>query len=187
MLVDITPIIQNLESATRKCGATTLITIDGPAGSGKTTLAADIAKALATTGTLSTTIHMDSLYEGWEKALTGSLTTMLRKKVIPALQEGGDFILPYFDWLINQFGPEESYTSAPITILEGVGSGQRATRPFTSVAVWIEAPLEIALERVLDRDGYDIEGPLKGFKKAELVHFAEEGTKAAAHHTFYSA
>lgn len=187
MLVDVTPILQSIRSATRKCGATTLVTIDGPAGSGKTTLAADIARALDLAGISSTTIHMDSLYDGWEKALTGSLTTMLRKKVIPALQDGGDFTLPYFDWLINKFGPDESYAAASITILEGVGSGQRATRPFTSVAVWIEAPLEIALERALDRDGYDIEGPLKGFKKAELLHFAEEGTKAAAHHTFYSA
>ena len=187
MLVDVNPILTSLERATQKCGPTTLITIDGPAGSGKTTLAADLAEALATAGKMSTTIHMDSLYEGWDKALTGSLTTMLRKKVIPALQEGGDFTRPYFDWLINQFGPEESYTAAPITILEGVGASQRVTRQFSSLAIWMEAPLEVALERVLDRDGYDIEGPLKGFKKAELVHFAEEGTKAAAHHTFYTA
>lgn len=186
MLFDLTPILQSIDSATRKCGATTLITIDGPAGSGKTTLAAEISEALAANGQKSTTIHMDSLYDGWEKALTSSTTTMLRKKVIPALQEGDDFALPYFDWLINSFGPEENYRAAPITILEGVGAGQAAVREFTSVAIWIEAPLHVSLERVLERDGYDIEGPLKGFKKAELVHFAQEGTKAAADHTLYN-
>ena len=88
--------------------------------------------------------------------------------------------------MINSFGPEENYRAAPITILEGVGAGQAAVREFTSVAIWIEAPLHVSLERVLERDGYDIEGPLKGFKKAELVHFAQEGTKAAADHTLYN-
>lgn len=187
MLNNITPILENIHGAKAKCGATLLITIDGPAGSGKTVLAQEISDALSTLGQISTTIHMDSLYDGWENALTSSLTTMLRKRVLPALQEGKDFSLPYFDWLIGSYGPEENYQAAPITILEGVGASQRVTRQYSSVIVWIEAPLEIALERVLQRDGYDLEGPLKGFKKAELVHFSEEASKAASHHILHSA
>ena len=187
MLNNITPILEDINSATAKCGPTILITIDGPAGSGKTVLAQEISDALAALGKESTTIHMDSLYDGWENALTSALTTMLRKRVLPVLEDGGDFSLPYFDWLIGSFGPDENYRAAPITILEGVGASQKVTRSNASVSVWIEAPLEIALERVLQRDGYDLEGPLKGFKKAELVHFSVEGTKAAAHHILHSA
>ena len=187
MLNNITPILESIAADKPQCGPTLLITIDGPAGSGKTVLAQEISDALAATGKTSTTIHMDSLYDGWENALTSSLTTTLRKRVLPALEAGGDFTLPYFDWLIDSFGPEENYRAAPITILEGVGASQKVTRAQASVAVWIEAPLEIALERVLQRDGYDLEGPLKGFKKAELVHFSVEGTKAAAHHILHSA
>ena len=81
MLNNITPILESIHGAKAKCGATLLITIDGPAGSGKTVLAQEISDALSTLGQISTTIHMDSLYDGWENALTSSLTTMLRKRV----------------------------------------------------------------------------------------------------------
>ena len=190
MLNQLSPILQSIDTAPQKCGATTLITIDGPAGSGKTTLAREIAAALADSNRSSVTIHMDSLYNGWDDALTSTLASTLRKVVLPAFEStspGEKFSLPYFDWLINKFGPEEEYVAAPFTILEGVGAGSQVTRKYTSVALWIEAPLEIALERVLLRDGFDLEGPMKGFKKAELTHFTQEGTKAAAHHILHSA
>ena len=53
-----------------------IIAIDGPAGAGKTTLAHDIALAMASQYSV-TEIHMDDLYDGWENALNSQLTELL--------------------------------------------------------------------------------------------------------------
>ena len=53
-----------------------IIAIDGPAGAGKTTLATNIHLALYPNYT-STIIHMDDLYNGWDKALSSELTEVL--------------------------------------------------------------------------------------------------------------
>ena len=180
----LSPILQNINLAAPKCGATKLITIDGPAGSGKTTLAAQIARSLEITPTV---IHMDDLYNGWDRALSGDLTSLLKHQLIPALTSGREFSLPQFDWLINKYDEPRNYSPSPITILEGVGAGQRVMRPYTSLSIWIEVQVELGIERVLERDGFEIEAQIKGFKKAELRHFTEEQTKAAADHQLYGA
>lgn len=180
----LSPILQSIELSPQKCGATKLITIDGPAGSGKTTLAAQLAAAL---GESITVIHMDDLYNGWDRALSGDLTSLLKNQLLPAISKGGEFELPKFDWLINKYDEAQRYLPSPITIVEGVGSGQRAMRATTSVAIWIEVSMELGLERALERDGYEIEAQIKGFKRAELKHFADEQTKAAADHQLYGA
>jgi uridine kinase len=53
-----------------------IIAIDGPAGAGKTTLAATLSLALAQDFTI-TVMHMDDLYAGWDDALGTSLTESL--------------------------------------------------------------------------------------------------------------
>ena len=54
----------------------TLLAIDGPAGAGKTTLAAKLEAEYSAHSTVRT-IHMDDLYDGWEGALGGALTQIL--------------------------------------------------------------------------------------------------------------
>ena len=51
----------------------TLLAIDGPAGAGKTTLAAQLDKEFAATGTVRV-VHLDDLYSGWTTALGNDLT-----------------------------------------------------------------------------------------------------------------
>jgi len=180
----LSPILQSIEQSPPKCGESKLITIDGPAGSGKTTLASQIAQAI---GGEITVIHMDDLYNGWERALTGELTSLLKNQLLPGVASGRNFHLPKFDWLIHKYDEPQLYHSSSITIVEGVGSGQRIMRSSTSVAIWIEVSMELGLERVLERDGFEIEAQIKGFKRAELKHFADEQTKAAADHQLYGA
>jgi uridine kinase len=56
----------------------TLLAIDGPAGAGKTTLAAKLEAEFSAHSTVRT-IHMDDLYEGWDGALGSALTQTLEE------------------------------------------------------------------------------------------------------------
>jgi uridine kinase len=159
---------------------TKLICIDGPAGSGKTTLAAELADRLAGQSMTSTIIHMDSLYDGWSEPLGKVLRDRLRTVVLPALASGKDFSLPNFDWLIEDWGAVENYPTASVIILEGVGSYQKMSRAYATLGVWIEVSAELGRERVLERDGYHLEPQIKHWQKKEREHFALEATKVAA-------
>ena len=51
------------------CGETKIVTIDGPAGSGKTTLADELSISLSDGNGPMSVVHLDELYEGWDDAL----------------------------------------------------------------------------------------------------------------------
>ena len=157
-----------------------LITIDGPAGSGKTTLASEIASLIEREQKSVNQIHMDSLYNGWDGALTNGMRTRMRNEILPEIVKGENFQLPSYDWLIDQWGEPQSFHTADFTILEGVGAGQKVSRPFASLSSWIEVSAELAMERVLERDGFHLEPQMKRWQKLEREHFTEEATKLAA-------
>jgi len=173
-------LLDDILKAEPKCGSAVLITIDGPAGAGKTTLAELLREKIVDAGRTVEVLHMDDIYDGWESALGGGLSTRLRNDVLPAIASGKPYQTPRFDWLINTWDEPLSHQSTEFVILEGVGSGQRATRAATSIAIWIDISPKVGMERVLDRDGFGIEREMKHFKKQELLHFATEGTASAA-------
>src|SRR5690606_19861061 len=78
-----TPARAVLDLAARRgprCGEVTVVLVDGPAGSGKTTLAAALEAAAGERGTGCTVVHMDDLYAGWRGLREGgaALTALLR-------------------------------------------------------------------------------------------------------------
>ena len=81
------------------CGDCVVITIDGPAGSGKTSLALTLKREIAS----SYTIHMDELYEGWGSTMTPALTTKLVSILESVDKEENVFFTP-FNWLENSPG-----------------------------------------------------------------------------------
>ena len=54
-----------------------IIAIDGPAGSGKTTLAQKLVNDLSD----AQVIHMDDLYDGWNDPLSAKLNTLTDKQI----------------------------------------------------------------------------------------------------------
>ena len=163
-----------------------LITIDGPAGSGKTTLAGILEDALRRDGADVFTIHMDDLYDGWENALDGSLTENL-KKLVQEFSESDCLNLPQYNWIKGRFGEPLVVPTPAVLILEGVGSGQRVTRPMAEIKLWVEVPSSLALQRVLDRDGEGLRDEMQRWQILEAEHFALEGTKSAADYRVKSA
>ena len=163
-----------------------LITIDGPSGSGKTTLAAQIHDSLSSDGFDVATIHMDNLYDGWGKALDSSLSQILQK-IIDDFFNSPRISIPQYDWQRSRYSAPIAITSPSHLILEGVGSGQQVTRPWANTKLWVEAPLDLALQRVLTRDGIQIREKMQQWQLREAEHFLLEGTKSAADYIVKSA
>ena len=164
-----------LPKLTARCGECTVITIDGPAGSGKTTLAKELSSALDSCYT----IHMDDLYEGWDSTLNLKLTAKLKTILSGVKNENRISFLP-FDWVESRFGSEIDLPAPKNLIIEGVGSGQSALRDFISLALWIEVSPDLGLERVIKRDGPAVAQFMPGFMATQDLHFAKEATKKSA-------
>ncbi len=163
-----------------------LITIDGPAGSGKTTLADQISDHLMAQGETVLTIHLDDLYEGWEEPLGEELAERLAA-ILDGARRGATITIPQYNWADDAFGAPLFASTPQTLILEGVGSSQSLTREFASLSIWIEAPQEIALQRVLDRDGAELRSQMQSWQRREADHFIRESTKSAADYQVKSA
>lgn len=155
-----------------------IIAIDGPAGAGKTTLAANIHLALFPNYT-STIIHMDDLYNGWDKALSSDLTQTLTH-IARAHKSEQEISLSKYDWANSTFSPAEPVESVELIILEGVGSGQHAVREYLSALIWIDIDEIKGLSRVLERDGEGIKNQMQKWLMTQEQHFAIEKTDNAA-------
>ncbi len=158
-----------------------MIAIDGPAGAGKSTLAKRIKSNLQEQSGLKTVIvHMDDLYDGWENALTDQLTKTLINQILIPVSLSKNFGYRKYNWLSGNFGEFFEEESPEILILEGVGSGQRATRKYLDHLIWIDIDAETGLQRVLQRDGDYLENEMRVWQMRESSHFSMENTRDSA-------
>ena len=74
----------------------TLYAIDGPAGAGKTTYAAQLEAELSLNATVKI-IHMDDLYNGWDNALSNALSEIL-DRISTAHLAGRECVIKKFNW-----------------------------------------------------------------------------------------
>jgi uridine kinase len=154
-------------------GAGRLIAIDGPAGSGKTSLAAAIA-ALAPGARV---VHMDDLYAGWSglRRVTEQLDPLLRPL---AAGESGRY--RRFDWHADAFAETVPVPPVPLLILEGVGSGSSAHAGLVTTLVWVSAPHDLRMRRGIERDGDAFAPYWEQWARDEAELFAREQTEARA-------
>lgn len=157
-------------------GATRLVCIDGPAGAGKTTLAAELAAAL---GGRAAVVHLEDLYPGWD-GLDASWD-YLERWVLRPLRHGEPGRMRRWDWLAGTFG-EQWYAVpvVPVLIVEGVGAGRRAADADGALVVWLEAPAELRWQRLMARDGAAMAPELRRWIEGEAAHFARERTRERA-------
>jgi uridine kinase len=152
-----------------------IIAIDGPAGAGKTTLAANISMALSPHHSIQI-FHMDDLYDGWEFALGDGLTRTL-KELVSAHKANEPYRYRKYNWAENSFGDVQELESTNLLIFEGVGSGQMAIRDRLSALIWVEISPEAGLARVLHRDGDGIEAQMREWLIAQSEHFRINSTQ----------
>ena len=145
------------------------LAIDGPSGSGKTTLAAAIAEEIPGTAI----IHMDDLYRGWLLTLGSNLTRELLS-IFEQIEEQGSAIYSKFDWDQNRISEPTEIKVERLLVLEGVGSAQEALDKFLDLRVWIEVPVDIGMQRAIERDGAQIAPHMELFLADQDAYFTAE-------------
>ena len=153
-----------------------IILIDGPAGSGKTTFAKKLQGELNCQ-----VVHLDEIYDGWDNALSQTLSDKLLA-LVDSFLKGESFDLEIYNWHESKFDSSISIMPASHLIIEGVGAGQSAIRQLAATLYWVEADPEIALKRVLERDASvpEIEVQMQRWRISEAKHFEAERTREFA-------
>lgn len=136
-----------------------LVSIDGPGGTGKTTLAQNIQLLDSSI----TVVHMDhfdlptngQLIGGpWKKEI-GADTDWRRllSEVILPLREGMSSSYYPFDRETGRIGKREKIFPGGIVLIEGVFSMRKELFPSIDIAMWLTCSLDVRLRRALKRDG----------------------------------
>ena len=170
---ELSEIVTEVDNSLLKCGGAKLITIDGPAGSGKTTLAKSLSKLFNDCPV----IHMDEIYEGWQSALTTKTSQDLVDWIINPLLDQSNIIFNKYDWTLNQRVGQIVIENPKVLIIEGVGSSVIKVSKYACLKLWIEVSPEIGINRVLDRDGPDIQAQMENWQTQERNYFIENKTK----------
>lgn len=154
-------------------GSGRLVCIDGPAGSGKTTLADAVAEALGG----APVVHLDDLYPGWD-GLPEVAARVLDLLGPLARDRPGRF--RRYDWVAGAYAEEHVVAPGPWLVLEGVGAGQSAWAKLTTLLVWVEVADDLRLTRGIARDGEGMRLQWLRWMGHEQAHFARDATRARA-------
>ena len=150
-----------------------LVCVDGPAGSGKTTLAAALAAA-----TGARVLTMDDHYEGWQGL--GDAPARIRDEILAPLAAGLPGFYRRYDWERREFAELHAVEPSDLLVIEGVGSGSRELAAYRATLVWVTADADQRLERGLARDGEAARDHWLRWMDDEQAHFAAHGTAEAA-------
>ncbi|MER6947874.1 AAA family ATPase [Nonomuraea sp. NPDC000554] len=166
--------VRRIRALPPSCGPVRLVAVDGPAGSGKTTLATKLAAELGCQ-----VIHSDDFPIPWDGG-PDAWFHALDEQVLRPLQQGRPGAFRRYDWHRAEYAELVTVPPAPVLIIEGVGTARRSIAHLLAFTIWLEAPEEERLRRVLDRDGPELEPQWRVWMEAEKAWFAEDGTRARA-------
>ncbi len=174
MLLSYDALAARVRAALPRAGATTVVAVDGPAGSGKTTLAARLASRLDD----APVVHMDDLYPGWDGLAQAAAA--VASQVLAPLAEGRPARYRRWDWHADRWAEWVDVPAAPILVVEGCGSGSTPGAPYLALLLWVEAPHDVRLARGLERDGDAFRPHWERWARQEDALFAAERTRDRA-------
>ena len=127
------------------CGRSRIVAIDGRSGAGKTEFAHQLANRLD-----APVFSLEEIYPGWHglEAAIPMLRDILADLAVDEVSK-----THRWDWAQDRPGAPLTVAPSPLLIVDGVGSGAAAIRPFLSLLVWLDASEETRRRRALARDG----------------------------------
>ena len=146
-------VLERARSTEPTLGTTRLICVDGPAGSGKSTLGRAVHAAASALGSAHL-IHLDDLLEGWSGLARVSET--LDRDVLVPLRDGRPGLYHRYDWGLGRFAEAHVVPPVDFLVVDGVGSGASAYSSSITTLVWVEAPRNLRLARGIARDGEEV-------------------------------
>ena len=158
-------------------GSGRLVCVDGPAGSGKTTWATGIAAVAQVAAGGSRVVHVDDLLADWSGL--AAVDAQFDDLLLP-LAQGRPGTYRRYDWEAGRFAEEVVVEPAPLLVLEGVGSAASRFASLVTLAVWVEAPYDVRMERGLARDGDAFAPFWEQWARDEADLFARERTRERA-------
>lgn len=150
----------------------TIVMIDGPSGAGKTTLAVALSAALD-----APVLTVDDLCPGWDglDEVPGLLAATLEP-----LAHGDVGSYQRYDWEAGRLAEWVEVRPTGLLLVDGVGSGSRACRPWLSLLIWLGAEAGYRKARALERGGDGFAREWDRWAAHESALFAREQTSDAA-------
>ena len=142
-------VVRRTLAAPATLGRGRLLSIDGPAGSGKTTLSAAVVEGMPAEVSVRV-VHLDDVYPGWS-GLAEGVDRVARLLVAP-LARGDTGAYRRYDWVAGREAEWHDVSPVDLLVLEGVGAGSADFAAHITTLVWVEAPRDIRLARGLERD-----------------------------------
>ena len=160
-------------------GRTRLVSIDGPAGSGKTTLADGVARELRARGSSVEVLHLDDALDGWT-GLDVGVGQLLTTVLVP-LSDGRPGSYRRYDWVAKAWDRDVAVPVTDVLIVEGCGSAPRAAAAWTTLVAWVEADRATRLARGLARDGESLRAEWLAWTELEARVLERERVRERAH------
>lgn len=176
--VSVSRLADVVRAAAPRLGAVRLVVIDGPAGSGKTTLAAALAASLRAEGLDVVAFHLDDIYEGWA-GLYG-VGERFAAWVLEPLAAGRPGRYRRYDWAAGKFAEWCDLLVPDVLIVDGCAAAQRSVDDVAALRIWVEAPAALRLERGIARDGEALRAEWLRWMALEAEHFERESTRERA-------
>jgi uridine kinase len=158
-----------------RCGRFRVVAIDGPAGAGKTTLAAAVAGALG-----AAVLHMDDLYAGWTGLRAG--IELAHTAALQPLSLGRTVAVPTFDWERDQYVSLTPLNVKSVLIVEGVGAGALGLEEHVSVLVFVDGPESSRKVRAVGRGGEDFDTHWDAWASLEAQYWTSDRPRERAHY-----
>ncbi|MFF3223393.1 uridine kinase [Nocardia suismassiliense] len=165
-------IVSRVQASEPRLGSTRLVAVDGPGGAGKSTLAAQLARACD-----APVVPTDS-FASWDNTL--DWWPRLERQVLEPLGRDEPGRYQRYDWEQRALAEWHEVAPGGVVVLEGVSSARAAVRARLSLAIWVDTPPALRLARGLERDG-DAALPLwEQWMADEDNHFATDNTRTHA-------
>jgi uridine kinase len=157
-----------------RLGAVRLVAVDGGTGSGKTTFAGRLARALRARCRVDV-VHTDDLLDGWDDQFT--FWPRLVGTVFEPLVLGRPASYPVYDWYAHGFTSQRPLPVPDVLIVEGVSSAREAGADVRTLEVFMDLDPAARLRRSLVRDhGLGVDERLRHWVRREIEWYAADRT-----------